>query len=207
MLRHYPISNNVCYYACAKTVTPAHGAHTGAARSAHRSRRGAKPTNRSLQRSTPKKTAPPHAQPIRHSRRGLSAGARDRPDGAPFAAKAASQPCGARCREQSFSVGGRRRGWGDGCNWPCPSPAPRDWRRAWKQVDPNGGPSAHKVARFVTWLAPWPLRGTGTSSTSRPITLDPRARGGGRLAGWLASSPPTRQPLPLAELLLRQSGP
>ena len=58
------------------------------------------------------------------------------PGSAPFCPKGCYAALRGALPGTKFSVGGRRRGWGGGCNWPCPSPAPRDWRRAWKQADP-----------------------------------------------------------------------
>lgn len=81
----------------------------------------------------------------------------------PLVPKAASQPFGARSREQRLRVLQNGDGWRCRLKVRCPSAAPKDWRNAWNQADPVVGlrPTSKTV----------PLRGTSRIGVPRLATL------------------------------------
>ena len=79
---------------------------------------------------TPQGTAP--------SARGLVPN-RGPPDGGPACGRALGNK--AECQLQEDG------GWGADCRWPCPGPAPKDWRRPWNQ-GLSSGAAGLRPARF-----------------------------------------------------------
>ncbi len=62
----------------------------------------------------------------------------------PLVPKAASPPLRGRTTgNKDFPYTNRENGWRCRLKGRCPSAAPKDWRSAWNQADPNGGPAAH----------------------------------------------------------------
>ena len=119
----------------------------------------------------------------------------------PLVPKASPPLRGRTTGNKAFPYTNRENGWRCRLKGRCPSAAPKDWRSAWNQADPGGGPAAH--------FDPW--SGGGRGRFAAPATASSQSCPGrvvalsGRPARF-ARQPATEAPPPTPEITCPHGG-